>query len=215
MERQPHIWVLGRYLDLCHGDRCEACLSTATETANKGRCSFSWAWHGQGLSWSFNMLITLISRTPGSYYRPEGFALGQLGEFQAHGEHMVDDANSTEPNNVAQRVEQFVMAAQRMAGHIEGNDIMFTMGGAQNSFYSLSRRMCYAPCRIMHVQSTLRHLHLWSQTPQLSLLDVQATLTGPTPSSGTATWTSSSTMSTRCRAHRTCCFCHHRIAAPP
>jgi hypothetical protein len=68
-------------------------------------------------------------RAAGSYYRPEGFALGQLGEFAAQAEHIVDDANSTEPNNVAQRVEQFVTAAQNMAAHIEGNDIMFTMGG--------------------------------------------------------------------------------------
>lgn len=42
----------------------------------------------------------------------------------------MDDVNSTEPINVAQRVEEFVAAAQRMAEHIDGSDIMFTMGGA-------------------------------------------------------------------------------------
>lgn len=46
----------------------------------------------------------------------------------------MDDANSTEPNNVEQRVEQFVTVAQNMAAHIEGNDIMFTMGGMSSDY---------------------------------------------------------------------------------
>jgi hypothetical protein len=78
----------------------------------------------------------------GSYYRPEGFALGQLGDFPAQAEHIVDDASSTEPNNVAQRVQQFVAAAQKMAEHIEGNDIMSTMGGKDSPDVS----ECLAPC---------------------------------------------------------------------
>jgi hypothetical protein len=81
----------------------------------------------------------LQNHPAGSYYRPEGFALGQLGEFAAQAEHIVDDANSTEPNNVAQRVEQFVTAALKMAAHIEGNDIMFTMGGVLPAVLQVSQ----------------------------------------------------------------------------
>ena len=62
---------------------------------------------------------------------PEGFSLGKLEGFQAHPEHIMDDANSTEPLNVAARVNDFVTQAQRLAGNIAGNDIMFTMGGGK------------------------------------------------------------------------------------
>ncbi len=81
-----------------------------------------------------NLYVNGQQRRPcgaGSYYHPEGFALGKLGEFQQHGEHMLDDTNSTEPVNMDQHVAGFVAEAQRMAMHIDGNDIMFTMGGGQ------------------------------------------------------------------------------------
>ena len=41
----------------------------------------------------------------------------------------MDDQNSTEPLNAAARVEELVAEAERLAGNIAGNDIMFTMGG--------------------------------------------------------------------------------------
>lgn len=44
---------------------------------------------------------------------------------------MLDDTNSTEPVNMDQHVAGFVAEAHRMATHIDGNDIMFTMGGGQ------------------------------------------------------------------------------------
>ena len=85
----------------------------------------------------------MCRRRAGSYYRPEGFA---FGDVEGRTAQIMDDENSTEPSNVAQRVDDFVAAAERMAAHIDGNDIMFTMGGeaaaAQNLLFCLSTSLC-------------------------------------------------------------------------
>ena len=85
----------------------------------------------------------MCRRHAGSYYRPEGFA---FGDVEGRTAQIMDDENATEPSNVAQRVDDFVAAAERMAAHIDGNDVMFTMGGeaaaAQNLLLCLSMLLC-------------------------------------------------------------------------
>ena len=64
----------------------------------------------------------------GSYYMPEGLDLGKLEDFAANPEWIIDDANSTEPMNVKERVDDFVWRIQPLADNVRGNDLMLTMG---------------------------------------------------------------------------------------
>lgn len=80
----------------------------------------------------------------GTYYHPEGFALGVLKEFGAQSEWVIDDADdSTEPNNAKACVDALVAAASSVAGDVTGNDIAFTMGGSGPIHHPAS---CLAKC---------------------------------------------------------------------
>ena len=64
----------------------------------------------------------------GTYYMPAGLNLGKLEDFSTNADWIMDDANSTEPMNVADRVDEFVRNVQPLAQHVRGNDVMLTMG---------------------------------------------------------------------------------------
>ena len=67
----------------------------------------------------------------GTYYHPQGLALGELKEFGAQSEWVIDDDDdSTEPSNAKACVNALVTAASSVAGDVMGNDIAFTMGGS-------------------------------------------------------------------------------------
>ena len=65
----------------------------------------------------------------GTYYMPEGFSMGKLDDWSTHSEWIMDDANSTEPMNVKERVDAFVRGVLPLAQYVRGNDVMLTMGG--------------------------------------------------------------------------------------
>ena len=60
---------------------------------------------------------------------PEGFSMGKLEGHSRQSDWVLDDANSTEPMNVEERVNDFVATVLPLAEQISGNDVMLTMGG--------------------------------------------------------------------------------------
>ena len=47
-----------------------------------------------------------------SYYFPRGFSMGGLADNSLNLEHLVDDPEATEPNNVAGRVNELVQVVE-------------------------------------------------------------------------------------------------------
>jgi hypothetical protein len=150
---QPRVWDVGRHLDPGHGNGCAEgaagsyALPWLLGLMRRRRCKRTGTKH---CGWA---ATDVCSRHAGSYYRPEGFA---FGDVEGQTEQLMDDENATEPNNVAQRVDDFVAAAKRMAAHIDGNDIMFTMGGesaaAQNLLLCVSMSLYLQQVRPIYAQ---------------------------------------------------------------